>query len=208
MIDFVINHGAPLFAPGDKGAWSYSNTGYVLLGMVIERAEGRPLADSYKERIFRPLGMTHSFLWNAIPEKSLGLPRSFLEAPFTYETTRWNLSQGWAAGGVISTADDMHGFIEALFAGKLFKSPATLAEMKETVPVNSPAYEGYGVGLKKMENDFWGHGGQTLGYLSNTGQYVGRDISVVAWGTSSSNILGLGDMVITDALRQSGALDR
>lgn len=101
----------------------------------------------------------------------------------------------------------MHGFIEALFIGRLFKSPATLAEMKVTVPVTSPAYEGYGIGLKKMEHGFWGHGGQTLGYLSNTSHIAGKDISVVARGTSSSNILGLGGMVITDALRKSGALD-
>lgn len=206
IIDFVIDHGTPLFPPDRPRAWSYSNTGYVMLGMVIEKKEGRPLADSLKARIFDPLGMTHSFLWNAIPERDFGLPKSYLQPPFTYETTDWNLSQGWAAGGVISTVDDMHSFIEALFAGRLFKSARTLAMMKETVPVTSPAYLGYGIGLKEMARDFWGHGGQTLGYLSIAGEYNDQDISVVAWGNSSGNILGLGDMMITDALRRSGVL--
>jgi hypothetical protein len=78
--------------------------------------------------------------------------------------------------------------------------------MEETVPVTTPVYLGYGIGLKKMEHGFWGHGGQTLGYLSIAGEYKGQGILVVAWANSSGNILGLGDMVITDALRKSGAL--
>jgi len=205
MIDFVVRHGKPHFAPGDKNAWSYSNTGYILLGMVIEKIEGVPLEKSLDRRIFEPLGMDHTFLWRGIPRPAFGLPRSWLQAPFDHETTDWNLSQGWAAGGVISTADDMHRFIEPLLGGKLFKSPQTLALMEETVSTGSPLDLGYGIGLKLIDKGQWGHGGQTLGFLSSFGGFPAEHISYIAWSNSSSNIIAFGDMLIRDALKSSGA---
>lgn len=205
VIDFVVEHGAPLFPPGKSGAWSYSNTGYTLLGLIIERVEGLPLEKVFETRIFGPLGMDNSYLWNGIPRPDFGLPRSYLVAPFDYETTEWNMSQGGAAGGVISTVDDMHAFIEALVGGVLFDSPGTLALMQDTVPTSSPA-EAYGIGLERTGPDLWGHGGQTLGYISAIDAFNGRDISFVAWGNTSMNPLALGAANITDALRSSGAL--
>ena len=204
MIDFVVQHGKPHFAPGDKKAWRYSNTGYILLGMVIEKIEGVPFEKSLDQRIFQPLGMDHTFLWRGTPRPAFGLPRSWLQAPFEYETTSWNLSQGWAAGGVISTADDMHRFIEQLLGGKLFRSPQTLAFMQETVPTDSPLELGYGIGIKQIDKGQWGHGGQTLGFLSSYGGFPAENISYIAWSNSSSNILAFGDMLIREALNSSG----
>ncbi len=54
MVDFVVEHGAPNFLPDAQGAWSYSNTGYALLGLVIEKLDGQPLEKSFEERIFEP----------------------------------------------------------------------------------------------------------------------------------------------------------
>ena len=130
-----------------------------------------------------------------------GLPRAFL-AGRDYETTDWNMSQGWAAGGVISTVDDMHVFIEALVRGGLFQSPDTLAEMEETVPTTNPALLGYGLGLALKGQDLWGHGGQTLGYESDIA--ASEDISLIAFGTSSSNLMALGAIVISGALQSTG----
>ena len=207
-MDFVIDHGKPLFAPGETGQWGYSNSGYFLLGLVIERIEGRAIDKSFEERIFTPLGMDRTYLWNAAPRKAFGLSRSWLKSPFDYETTDWNLSQGWAAGAVISTPGDMHRFIEALVAGKLFKSPQTLALMQQTVPTGRPTELGYGIGLKQLAPGLWGHGGQTLGYLSSIGAFSEADISYVAWASSSLNSFALGDMAILDALQTSGALPK
>lgn len=203
MIDFVIEHGQPNFAPGAEASWSYSNTGYVLLGMVIEKLEARPLSKSYEVRIFGPLGMERSYLWSDIPKPAFGLPRAYLTAT-DYETTDWNMSQGWAAGGVISTLDDMHVFIEALIGGDLFQSPATLAAMQETVPTDNPALLGYGLGLALKGRDLWGHGGQTLGFVSEIA--ASEDISIVGFGTSSSNLMALGAAMISGALRSTGVM--
>lgn len=204
MIDFVADHGTPTFAPGEAGRWSYSNTGYTLLGMVIEKIEGKAIDESFETRIFTPLGMTETYMWNGIPRKSFGLPRSWLAAPYDYETTEWNMSQGAAAGGVISTVDDMHLFIEALVAGRLFRSPETLALMQQGVP-SDPGVE-YGIGLKRLGDGQWGHDGQTLGYISIVNAFETKDISIVAWGNTSLNPLAYGATDITDALVQAGVI--
>ncbi len=150
MIDFTVDHGVPTFAPGAEGAWAYSNSGYVLLGMVIEAVEGLPLNKVFENRIFAPLGMSRSYLWDGVPRPAFGLSRSWLAPPFDVETTEWNISQSWAGGGVVSTVDDMHRFVAAVVAGELFQKTETLAMMQETVPSPIPGTEGYGLGLIRL----------------------------------------------------------
>jgi D-alanyl-D-alanine carboxypeptidase len=204
MIDFTLTHGQPSFAPGAAGQWAYSNTGYTLLGMVIERAEGLPLSKSFENRIFGPLEMHATYLWDDVPRADFGLPRSWLKPPFDVETTTWNLSQAWAGGGVISTVGDMHLFIRALVGGALFRSPATLAEMQQTVPSPIPGTQGYGLGLIRLEGDFWGHGGQTLGFIASVGASAGAEVSFVAWGNSAANPVAFIAADIADALSAAG----
>jgi hypothetical protein len=55
-------------------------------------------------------------------------------------------------------------------------------------------------------DNLWGHGGQTLGFESEVAAFADRDMSIVAWATSSSNALGFGALLISDALRKAGAL--
>ena len=206
MVQFVMEHGKAAFVPGADGRWSYSNTGYTLLGLVIEKIEKKPIAKSFEQRIFGPLGMRHTYLWNDVPKPAFGLPRSYLAAPFVYETTAWNMSQGWAAGAVISTADDMHVFMEALLSGKLFRSPRTLSIMQTAVRTTNPTLLRYGLGLALKGKNLWGHGGQTLGFESDIAAFQGRGISMVAWGASSKNILSFGAVAISQALIEAGAL--
>ncbi len=204
MVDYVVEHGQPGFSPGAEGAWSYSNTGYILLGMIIEKIEGQPISKSFKSRIFGPLDMDQTYLWNSTPRPVFELPRSFLSGT-GYETTDWNMSQGWSAGAVISTPDDMHVFVEALISGQLFNSPETLNEMKATVRTTNPSLLGYGLGLALKREGFWGHGGQTLGFESDIA--ASQDISIVAYGTSSSNLMGFATFAITEALLNAGVIE-
>jgi D-alanyl-D-alanine carboxypeptidase len=206
LVQFVIEHGAPTFAPGADGQWAYSNTGYILLGMIIEAIENRPLAEVFETRIFDPLGMDDTLYWNDTPTADLGLPRAYLEAPFDVETSDWNMSQGAAAGAVISTAEDMHIFTRALIGGDLFAMPETLEAMQDTVLTGSPNIPAYGIGLAEKAPDVWGHGGQTLGFESDVALFADRDISLVGWATSSQNIMGLGVNAVTQALVSSGVL--
>jgi D-alanyl-D-alanine carboxypeptidase len=206
MIDFTIDHGTPSFAPGADGQWAYSNSGYVLLGMVIEAAEGLPLDKVFENRIFAPLGMTRSYLWDGVTRPAFGLPRSWLMPPHDVETTAWNLSQAWAGGGVVSTVEDMHRFVTALVEGELFREAGTLALMQETVPSPIPGTEGYGLGLINISGDVWGHGGQTLGYISALGADAGAGVSFVAWGNSAANPVVLIAPDVIAALREAGVI--
>jgi hypothetical protein len=112
------------------------------------------------------------------------------------------MSQGWAARGVISTARDMHRFIEGLFAGELFASPDTLALMQNAVPTAMPALARYGIGLAEKTPGLWGHGGQTLGFESDVALFETEGISVIAWATSSHNFMGLGALSVAQELRR------
>lgn len=206
LVEFAARHGKPDFPPGAEGKWNYSNTGYILLGLVIEKIERKPIGQSYKARIFDPLGMDDTFMWNDVPTPEMGLPRSFYSAPFDVETTEWNMSQGWAAGAVISSVSDMHRFVNALSAGELFHSPGTLALMQDAVPSTLPTMPLYGIGLGKKGEGIWGHGGQTLGFESDLAYFEGRGISIVGWGTSANNAMGIGAILVGEALQESGVL--
>jgi D-alanyl-D-alanine carboxypeptidase len=107
---------------------------------------------------------------------------------------------------VISTTGDMHRYISALVGGELFASPGTLALMQETVPSPIPGTEGYGLGLVRIAGDVWGHGGQTLGFISAVGASAGEDVSFVAWGNSAANPVALIAPQVIGELREAGAV--
>lgn len=206
LIDFAVEHGRSSFVSGTQGAWSYSNSGYVIMGQIIERVAKKPLESVFEERIFGPLGMHDSFLWGDIPRAHFGLPRSFLAPPFDVETTEWNMSQGWAAGAVISTVNDMTVFIAALVEGRLFEDRQTLDIMRQTVPTPSPLMPAYGLGLGDKTAGFWGHAGQTLGFSSDTGYEPEHNIAVVTWTNSAYNPSQRGVFDVSTKLRITGIL--
>jgi D-alanyl-D-alanine carboxypeptidase len=150
--------------------------------------------------------MTRSYLWDGVPRAAFELPRSWLMPPFEVETTEWNVSQSWSGGGVISTVGDMHRFIAALVDGTLFAEPATLSLMQETVPSPIPGTSGYGLGLIRLDGDVWGHGGQTLGFISTLGASTEEKVTFVAWGNSAANPVVLLAPEIIAALRAGGVL--
>jgi D-alanyl-D-alanine carboxypeptidase len=161
----------PLFAPGAQ--WSYSNTGYILLGLVVEKATGSTVSDQLRTRIFEPMGLTRT----SFPTVAA------LSPPFAHgyvfpgngiipirgnrraDVTVWNPSWAWSAGAVVSTADDLSRFYGALLGGSVLR-PDLLAEMMRTVGGGSP---GYGLGLARVNlpcGEAWGHDGLVPGYTS------------------------------------------
>jgi len=206
LVAFAVEHGQPSFSPGAEGQWAYSNTGYVLLGLVIESVEGRPLEQSFEARIFEPLGLKDTSYVGGVPSSELGLPRAYFAAPFDIETTDWNMSQGAAAGAVVSTVDDMHVFIEALLAGDLFASETSLTEMQEAVTTGSITTLNYGIGLAEKADGVWGHGGQTLGFESDIAFFEEPSLSMVGWASSANNIMTIGVGAVSGALVNAGVL--
>lgn len=175
----------PNFAPGTS--WSYSNTNYILAGMIIERAGDAPLADQITRRICAPLGLVDSWLPAA---GDMEIPGPHAKA-FTRvldpddmpprDVTSLDTSMFWAAGGMISTLRDLSTFLAALLAGRLVPA-AQFQKMLTTHPtrnwVPGTAY-GLGIASFHLPGDViaWGmvgtmFGSQTVVAGTRDGRYV------------------------------------
>ncbi|QDQ09793.1 serine hydrolase domain-containing protein [Streptomyces spectabilis] len=162
----------PLFEPGAKH--SYSNTNYILAGLIVEKVGGRTYEEEVRDRIIEPLGLKHT----SNPGNSIHLPRPssrgysklFRSSPDRIDDiTEMNGSQGWADGDIISTAGDLTRFYSALLRGKLLP-PKQLKAMKTTVAVPGSPHTRYGLGISRLRTScgttLWGHGGGMIGWLS------------------------------------------
>lgn len=153
--------------PGEK--YSYSNTNYTLLGMVIERVTGHGLATELHRHLFGPLGMTRTYLPVKPPEGIRG-PHGHGYYPDANgrlrDVDRFNASFGGAAGGVVSTAHDMSVFKRAFSQGKLLP-PELQRVLTDRLP-NDPPPGGGGPALCDGELDGFFAGGSTAGYLAMT----------------------------------------
>ena len=130
LVQYAIDNGTPDFAPGEEGQWKYSNTGYILLGMVIEAASGEAIGDLYQSRIFDPLGLETAVFIEDVPDAGeITAGYWWMDDGDIINTTDWNVSQGWAAGGIAMTAEDLLTYAKALSAGELFKDPDSLTQM-------------------------------------------------------------------------------
>ncbi|WP_188069593.1 serine hydrolase domain-containing protein [Brevibacillus brevis] len=168
----------PDFAPG-KG-WSYSDTGYVLLGILIEKITGNSYAEEIENRIIEPLELSNTFL----PGNSSVIPgtnhaRGYFQpdgASELKDVTYYNPSIASSAGDMISTADDLNKFFSYLLSGKLLKEQQ-LKEMLTTVPTGSAEISGYGLGIyeTKLPNgvSIWGHTGSIPGFITLVGGTLG-----------------------------------
>jgi D-alanyl-D-alanine carboxypeptidase len=172
---------------GTEQMWLYSNTNYLLLGMLLEKVTGKELGALYKERIFDPLGLKNTdFPTDAPPAGSV--PAGYERYPDGRNTTGWNPSQGWAAGAIFSTAEDLATYSQALQAGKLFKKPETLQLMRDMVIgkyVATLGVKGYGLGLIEFLPGVWGHEGQTVNFESLMMTIPEKNATVIVWGNTA-----------------------
>ncbi|PEJ00300.1 serine hydrolase domain-containing protein [Bacillus toyonensis] len=168
----------PDFAPGKS--WSYSNTGYVLLGILIEKVTGNSYAEEIENRIIEPLELSNTFLpgnSNVIPGTKHA--RGYIQldgASEPKDVTYYNPSMGSSAGDMISTADDLNKFFTYLLGGKLLKEQQ-LKQMLTTVPTGTDELGDSGLGIFKMKLSngvsIWGHGGSIPGFLTFAGGTLG-----------------------------------
>ncbi|WP_245238499.1 serine hydrolase domain-containing protein [Streptomyces sp. MZ04] len=173
LLDLALQHKAD-FAPGTK--WEYSNTNYVLAGLIVERVTGHSVAKEIDRRIIERIGLRHTYFPApgdaAIREQHpKGYDRDAAGAPL--DVTEFDPSWGWAAGQMVSTNSDLNQFFTALLDGRLLPA-AQLAQMRTTVPAD---YFGtgarYGLGLVSKPLScggvYWGHGGSMTGYETRGG---------------------------------------
>lgn len=168
LIALATSH-PPQFPPGE--GFGYSNTNYVLLGLVIEAVTHRAASAEVYRRLIRPLGLTdtyfpvrdphivghhtNGYLTNLPPDS--GVPDGILDV------TTLSPSIAWTAGGIISTVTDLARFHRALFTGRILR-PAQMRELTSTVPGTD-----YGLGVFRVDTPCgpaWGHNGSFPGFFS------------------------------------------
>ncbi|WP_410660383.1 serine hydrolase domain-containing protein [Amycolatopsis sp. lyj-112] len=178
------------FAPGTK--WEYSNTGYLLAGMVIEKVTGRPIQEQITERVIKRVGLRHTY-WPQVGDQTIqgrhpqGYATGNVATGKVIDATEMDPSWGGAAGQLISTPSDLARFFRVLLEGKLMPA-AQLAEMRKTV--DAPLFPGTRYGLGLMSNPltcggvYWGHGGdipgfETRGGATEDGRVVGLAVTAL-----------------------------
>ncbi|QLH24324.1 serine hydrolase [Streptomyces sp. Rer75] len=164
----------PVFAP--NGGWDYSNTNYILAGMVIERATGHAYATEVERRIIKPLGLRGTALPGTSPWLPGPHPRHystlFVAGPDArvHDATEFNPSVSGSAGEIISTARDLNVFFRALLRGALLP-PAQQKEMFTGRDLGDGKAYGLGIRSQKLTPcgvTVWGHSGEILGAVSRT----------------------------------------
>ena len=137
------------FQPGAEGAFDYSSTNYVILGMLIEQITGRTLAQEMRQRLFEPLGLAATFF--APDEPVDGIQAHAYSA--STDLSRASMSFAFATANLVSTVEDVQRFAQALFDGQVLQ-PETLATMSRFVDgkgqYNMPALA-YGLGLMRNQ---------------------------------------------------------
>jgi D-alanyl-D-alanine carboxypeptidase len=185
----VIGYSEPaLFAPGT--AYDYSNTNYILLGLVMEQVTGKTAGELFKERLIDPLGLedttlptlddasipsvhAHGYMFTTAekgggPDPALTPGQQLAAAGGELLPTDWsaaNPSWGWTAGSVISTADDLVVWADAVVDGRLLSPDMHERRMASYQPMNPTRPDGvaYGSGMLRA-GDYHGHAGLIFGY--------------------------------------------
>lgn len=180
------------FEPGTDV--SYSNTNYILLGMLIEAVEGKPFYKVFEEKLFLPLGLnlTRFAAENPVPP---GIVRGYIDLYSNLQVIETTYYSGWdyytADGGLISNPYDLSVFFRALMQGQVI-SQASLGQMLDwqAPGEQDPAFYEiwYGLGIFKMvtsEGVCYFHSGDAIGYYANM-MYFPEDSTTIVYATNSN----------------------
>ncbi len=171
LIDLALAEKA-LFAPGT--GWEYSNTNYLVAGLLVQKVTGRPISEEITNRIIKRIGLRHTY-WPTVGDQTIRgrHPKGYFAAkpedPLV-DVTDMDPSMAWAAGQLIGTPSDLNRFLTALLDGELLR-PEQLKQMQTTVEAPDFSVRGnarYGLGLASVTLSCgriaWSHGGDAPGY--------------------------------------------
>jgi CubicO group peptidase (beta-lactamase class C family) len=174
------------FEPGSR--WSYSNSGYFILGNIVEQVAGKTLSQFWQEHLFTPLKMKNTGVYVngiAYTNEALGYGHENNE---TKRSLDWDMSHAGGAGNIYSTVEDLFTWNEALFNGKVL-SPESFADATTKAKLNNgedaAAFAGssYGLGLGLSEifgKEVVSHSGGLHGFSAYLGRVPSENLTVVS----------------------------
>jgi D-alanyl-D-alanine carboxypeptidase len=199
----------PEFPPGT--AYDYSNTNYALLGLVVEKVDGKPLDQAFQDRLYGPHGLrrttlpattdtsipdpfSHGYMYGGSafalvdtpypPDMQAGARAGTLQ-PIDY--TNQNASYAWAAGGAISTADDLATWMRDLVDGHVFNADfqRQWLDSPQAADPAQPTAPQYGYGIERQtfapDATMYFHFGELPGFNSFSGHDPGNKVTLVIW---------------------------
>jgi D-alanyl-D-alanine carboxypeptidase len=173
ILEWVKTHTRPQFTAGTR--WSYTDTGFLVAGLLIEAVTGQPLHSVYRQRVFDPLGMAHTYLVFREDERPSIVGQREADAfigDLNYTLPR-TTSADWAGGGLVTTAADLQRFIRAAADARLFSRIETQAAMLSWIPTGEAGVY-YGLGVRRFVpselgepdlGEVWGHSGALKSFM-------------------------------------------
>lgn len=190
----------PRFRPGQKGRALYSDTNYELLGAIIERVTGKPIAQVFKDLIFDDLGLENTY---AFQDENDDTPAQLYHKSQPVNLPRY-LASVTAEGGLVSTAEECMRFLKAFFAGQFFPKDR-IEDMKRWNLVLRPGTFLYGLGLEKIYvpkllKPFFPYG-DILGFWGQSAAFAWYNPKNDLYFTGTANQLGgRGHQAVSKAL--------
>ncbi|NLI58706.1 MAG: serine hydrolase [Clostridium sp.] len=207
-IDFVLGlfKDEPLiFEPGTQ--WVYNNSGYVLLGCVVEKVSELSFDEYLKENIFKPLEMNDTGTYYDKMEEDYAVGYVGITELTPVEADEILLKIAYGAGNILSTVNDMYKWDRALQTEKLVKKETLdmIFDIQEKMPESEVyTFDGYGFGWFIENNPELGkivsHGGNTLSYSAQLSKYVDKDITIIITTNAGNYFLDTIDKTLVDII--------
>lgn len=211
LVKYILNR-EPLFPAGQ--GFKYTDTGYILLGLIIERVGGATYYDQIRRRFLEPLqlkltepadrrdiaGLATGYL---SPQNPFGLPEKITSGGKLV----YNPASEWTGGGLVSNPQDLVRWAKALFEGKALDKPY-LDELLATDPKDRDKASKYGLGVYITDSELgtsYGHGGWSVGYLTHVAYYPAQRVAVAVQVNTDirDDLLGDVQALIKDVLQSA-----
>jgi len=187
-VEYVKENCESQFPPGE--GFAYSDTGYNLLGLIVENVTASPLHEAGRELVFEPLGMDHTYrpaFEGARPSVAGRAPSERYFGDVECSLAPAVMTADWGGGGLISTTEDLNRFLRAFAHNEIFDEPKTRDTMLAWV--DSGPFHGYGYGISLVDYDrsddpahvgigrIWGHAGSSQNFMF---YWPSRDITMIS----------------------------
>ncbi len=173
-----LNSDGLYFAPGT--GVQYSNSAYITLGLLAEKVTGKKIEDLVKDRYIDPMGLSNSYFPSTLSETSAWLDDNthgyaiYLDGN-QHDVTDFDPSYTWAAGAVVSNAEDLLVHLKEMLTGSKMLNPQIQAERLKFEETEMHGYgkAGFGLAIAEIGDLYRGHSGGWIGY--NTNIYYRKD---------------------------------